>query len=63
MPGLAREFRALGRWPALLPMVISTLASVGMFSLFTYITPLLEGITGMPKKAPCTNAVRMRGHQ
>jgi hypothetical protein len=29
MPGLVREFRALGRWPALLPMVISTLASLG----------------------------------
>ena len=45
--GLAREFRALGRWPALLPMVISTLASVSMFSLFTYITPLLEDVTGI----------------
>jgi DHA1 family inner membrane transport protein len=45
--GLAREFRALGRWPVLLPMLISTLASVSMFSLFTYITPLLEDVTGL----------------
>jgi MFS transporter, DHA1 family, inner membrane transport protein len=45
--GLAREFRALGRWPVLLPMLISTLASVSMFSLFTYITPLLEEVTGL----------------
>jgi DHA1 family inner membrane transport protein len=45
--GLAREFRTLGRWPVLLPMLISTLASVSMFSLFTYITPLLEDVTGM----------------
>jgi DHA1 family inner membrane transport protein len=41
--GLAQEFRALGRWP----MLISTLASVSMFSLFTYITPLLEEVTGL----------------
>jgi hypothetical protein len=33
-----------------------------MLSLFTYITPLLEGTAGMPKKAPCANAVKMRGH-
>lgn len=45
--GLAREFRTLGRWPVLLPMLISTLASVSMFSLFTYITPLLEDVTGL----------------
>jgi DHA1 family inner membrane transport protein len=45
--GLAKEFRALGRWPVLLPMLISTLASVSMFTLFTYITPLLEEVTGL----------------
>jgi DHA1 family inner membrane transport protein len=45
--GLAREFGTLGRWPVLLPMLISTLASVSMFSLFTYITPLLEDVTGL----------------
>ncbi|CAN5291689.1 MFS transporter [soil metagenome] len=45
--GLIREFRTLARWPVLLPMLISTLASVSMFSLFTYITPLLEDVTGL----------------
>jgi DHA1 family inner membrane transport protein len=45
--GLAREFRALGRWPVLLPMLVSTIASVSMFTLFTYITPLLEDVTGL----------------
>jgi DHA1 family inner membrane transport protein len=45
--GLAREFRALGRWAVLLPMLISITAAVSMFSLFTYITPLLEEVTGM----------------
>jgi DHA1 family inner membrane transport protein len=45
--GLAKEFRALSRWPVLLPMLISTIASVSMFSLFTYITPLLEEVTGL----------------
>ncbi|QND75379.1 MFS transporter [Tardiphaga robiniae] len=45
--GLAKEFCALGRWPVLLPMLISTIASVSMFSLFTYITPLLEEVTGL----------------
>jgi DHA1 family inner membrane transport protein len=49
--GLIREFRALGRWPVLLPMLISTLASVSMFSLFTYITPLLEDVTGISPRA------------
>ncbi|MEH2477208.1 DHA1 family inner membrane transport protein [Nitrobacteraceae bacterium AZCC 2146] len=45
--GLAKEFRALGRWPVLLPMLISMLASVSLFTLFTYITPLLEEVTGL----------------
>jgi DHA1 family inner membrane transport protein len=45
--GLGREFRTLGRWPVLLPMLISTTAAVSMFSLFTYITPLLEDVTGL----------------
>lgn len=46
--GLVKEFRALGRWPVLLPMLISTTTAVSMFSLFTYITPLLEDVTGLP---------------
>jgi len=45
--GLTREFRALGRWPVLLPMLISMLASVSLFTVFTYITPLLEDVTGI----------------
>jgi DHA1 family inner membrane transport protein len=45
--GLAKEFRALGRWPVLLPMLISIVAAISMFSLFTYITPLLEEVTGL----------------
>lgn len=49
--GLAKEFRALGRWPVLLPMLISTMASVSMFSFFTYITPLLEEVTGLTPHA------------
>jgi DHA1 family inner membrane transport protein len=51
MPGsrgrLLSEFRTLGRWPVLTPMLISTIASISMFSLFTYITPLLENVTGL----------------
>lgn len=44
--GLAGEFRALGRWPVLKPMLISTLSSVSFFTVFTYITPFLRDITG-----------------
>ncbi|OYV37601.1 MAG: MFS transporter [Rhodospirillales bacterium 20-64-7] len=44
--GLAREFRTLGRWAVLLPMLVSTLASVSMFSVFTFITPFLEKLSG-----------------
>ena len=43
--GLGREFRALGRWPVLLPMLASVLASVSLFSVFTYIAPFLEEVT------------------
>jgi len=45
--GLGPEFRALGRWPVLLPMLVSTVASVSLFSVFTYITPFLEEVTGL----------------
>lgn len=44
---LVSEFRALGRWPVLLPMLVSTLSSVSLFSLFTYVTPFLERLTGL----------------
>ena len=43
---LVSEFRALGRWPVLRPMLISTLSSVSFFTVFTYIAPFLTGITG-----------------
>ncbi|MCJ2035362.1 MFS transporter [Methylobacterium sp. J-068] len=45
--GLAGEFRSLRRWAVLLPMLISTLASVSLFTVFTYITPLLENVSGL----------------
>lgn len=45
--GLAAEFRALRRWPVLLPMLVSVLSSVSFFSVFTYVTPFLEKLTGL----------------
>jgi DHA1 family inner membrane transport protein len=42
---LLREFRALGRTQVMLAMAISVLASVSLFSVFTYIAPLLETVT------------------
>jgi DHA1 family inner membrane transport protein len=42
---LAREFRALRRTQVLLAMLISTLSSVALFCVFTYIAPLLENVT------------------
>lgn len=44
---LVSEFRALAQWPVLLPMLVSTLCSVSLFTTFTYITPLLEQVTGL----------------
>jgi DHA1 family inner membrane transport protein len=44
---MVREFRALQRPQVLLAMAISTLASVSLFSVFTYITPLLETQAGI----------------
>ena len=44
---LLREFRALKRTQVLLAMLISTLSSVSLFSVFTYITPLLETQAGI----------------
>ncbi|MEJ1975083.1 MAG: MFS transporter [Acetobacteraceae bacterium] len=42
---LLGEFRALRRTQVLLAMVMSMLCSVSLFSVFTYITPLLEQVT------------------
>ncbi len=44
---LLGEFRALRRTQVLLAMAISVLSSVSLFSVFTYITPLLEDVTGL----------------
>ena len=44
--GLMKEFRTLGRWPVLRPMLISTLSSVSFFTVFTYITPFLTDVSG-----------------
>ena len=44
---LLGEFRALRRTQVLFAMAISTLCSVSLFSVFTYITPLLEQVTGI----------------
>ncbi len=43
---LAHEFRTLRRPQVLLAMLISALSSVSLFSVFTYITPLLEQVSG-----------------
>lgn len=44
---LAREVRVLREPQVLLAMLMSTLASASLFSVFTYITPLLERVTGI----------------
>lgn len=44
---LLGEFRALRRVQVLLAMAISALCSVCLFTVFTYITPLLEDVTGI----------------
>ncbi len=48
---LMREFRTLRRTQVLLAMVISVLSSVCLFSVFTYIAPLLETVTGLSAHA------------
>ena len=51
MPGsttsLAAEFVTLRHPRVLLPMAISALSSVSLFSVVTYITPLLEHVSGL----------------
>src|SRR5712691_7736055 len=42
--GLMQETRSLGRTQVLLAMLISVLASASLFSVFTYITPMLENV-------------------
>src|SRR6202165_249396 len=42
---LMQEARSLGRKQVLLAMLISVLASASLFSVFTYIAPILENVT------------------
>jgi len=44
---LLREFKALGRQQIVTSLLISILAMIGQYSLFTYIAPLLLEVTGM----------------
>lgn len=41
------EFKALGNKRVILPLIISTLCSASLFTVFTYITPILRDITGI----------------
>lgn len=41
------EFKALGNKKVILPLLISTLCSASLFTVFTYITPILRDITGI----------------
>jgi DHA1 family inner membrane transport protein len=49
--GLARELGALRHWRVALPMALSMLASISIFSVFTYITPLLREAAGLSAHA------------
>ncbi|GGC87743.1 hypothetical protein GCM10010994_52170 [Chelatococcus reniformis] len=44
---LAREARSLGRVQVLLAMLISVVTSASLFSVFTYIAPILEQVSGV----------------
>ncbi|WP_082640139.1 MFS transporter [Aureimonas sp. N4] len=47
------ELRALGRGPVLMAMSLSVLASSALFTLYTYISPLLSEVTGIaPERVP-----------
>lgn len=46
-PRLRREIAAIGHPQVLLAMAASVLCSAALFSVFTYITPLLEHVTGI----------------
>jgi DHA1 family inner membrane transport protein len=52
---LVREFRVLGNAQVLLAMLISILGSASLFSVFTYIAPFLEHVTGF--RAPTVTIV------
>ncbi|MCU1726641.1 MFS transporter [Pseudomonas sp. 7P_10.2_Bac1] len=44
---LVREFRVLGKANVLLALGMSVLASTALFSVFTYIAPILQDVTGV----------------
>ena len=44
---LAREARSVGHPQVILAMLISVVSSASLFSVFTYITPILESVTGI----------------
>lgn len=44
---LGRQFKALAHRDVILSYAVMTLASIGFFSLFTFITPLLTTVTGL----------------
>jgi MFS transporter, DHA1 family, inner membrane transport protein len=48
---LLSEARSLGNRQVLLAMLISVLASASLFAVFTYITPILENVTGISTHA------------
>ncbi len=49
--GLLGEFRVLGKPQVVLAMLMSMLGSASLFSVFTYITPILEGVTRLSPHA------------
>ncbi|MGS0743135.1 MFS transporter [Glaciimonas sp. GG7] len=48
---LLQEFRVLADRQVLMVLAISALASASLFSVFTYITPILEDVTGLTPHA------------
>jgi len=50
-PDLGAEFRVLRNRQVVLAMAISVLSSASLFCVFTYITPLLEHVTGLTPQA------------
>jgi len=49
--GVLREFRAVGKPQVVLAMLISVVSSASLFSVFTYIAPMLEGVTHLSPNA------------
>lgn len=52
---LRREVRAVTRLPVLLGLLMTTLGFGSMFTVYTYIQPLLTGITGFGETAVAPN--------